>query len=327
MSRSIGEVEPVQDLLPDWFALVLSVLTQLGDPWFLIVLLAGLYWTQFDRQDDIMLVGGMLVAGIGIYRTLKYVFGLPRPDQPLLDPELVPWIIRPLYELTAFSSSYGFPSGHATMSTIVYFGLALVLPVGPRRVRFLAAGATVAVVGFTRVGMGLHFLVDIVAGVALGAAVLYVGYSGVKILSRDRVTILLFVALLCNTTYLFASDGDIEAVITFGAALGLFGGWQLVEFARELVAVDRPSRATLPILVRGGLCLLTLGPLVLALEAFPLLTGDPGVAGTTGLFVAMLVVIPIARYSTRVRRFGGGILFWLDAAVTTVRRTLSRIRG
>ena len=325
MSRSIGEVTPVQEFLPDWMALVIALFTQLGDIWFLTLVLAVLYWTQVERQDDIVLVGGMLVAGIGFYRFLKYVFELPRPDDPLLDPELVPWIIRPLYEATAFSASYGFPSGHATVSTIVYFGLAMVLPVGSRRVRFICAGFLVVLVGFTRIALGLHFLVDIIVGVVIGAVVLYTGFSTATRLRGDRVTVLLFIAVLLNGLYLLESAIDVEAVIMFGTALGLFGGWQLVVLARRLVALDRPSGAVRPITIRGGLAALTLGPLVFALEEFPLLFGEPyPVGGVVGLFAAVVVVLPIARYSPHVQRLLTAVSFWVRSIVTELRKLLRR---
>lgn len=325
MSRSIGEIPPVQEFLPDWMAVIIALVTQLGDIWFLTLLLAVLYWTQVDRQDDLVLVGGMLVAGIGFYRFLKYTFELPRPDEPLLDPELVPWVIRPLYEVTAFSGGYGFPSGHATVTTIVYFGLAMVLPVSSRRVRFIAAGSLVALVGFTRIALGLHFLVDIVVGVVLGGTVLYVGFKAADHLSSDRITILLFVAVVLNALYFVESAFDIEAAITFGAALGLFGGWQLVVLARKLVVLDRPSGAVRPLVVRGGLATLALSPLVLALEVFPIFSGEPyPVGGAAGLVIAVAVILPIARHSTHVQRFVGALTFWIRTIVDSLRRLFDR---
>lgn len=252
MSRGVGEFV-VQDHLPEWAAPIVAVLTQLGDIWFLVTLLAILYWTQTDVRDDVALVAGMLIAGIGFYRWLKFVFEWPRPDEPLLDPELVHWLIRPVYEATAFSHSYGFPSGHATISTIVYVGLALVLPFSTRRRRLVVAGALVVFVSFTRIVLGLHYLVDVVVGAALGGLVLWLAFRGVERVSQEEHTILLFVAIALNGAYLLESGFDEQAVFTFGIALGFFGGWQLVVLARELVAVDRPSEATLFYLLLWGI--------------------------------------------------------------------------
>ena len=323
MSRGVGEFGPIQDAIPEWLAVVIALLTQLGDAWFLVLLLAVLYWTRAERQDEILLVGGILVCGVGLFRGLKYLFELPRPDQPLLDPELLPWIIRPLYELTAHASGYGFPSGHATMTTIVYFGLATVLTGGTRRVRFLLAGVLVATVGFSRVALGVHYLVDIVVGVALGTLLLYVAFRALDQLSRNRGTVLFATAIVLNGFYVGTSEGHIEAVITLGVALGLFGGWQLILLARELVVLDRPSDGFQPAAVRLVLAALGLGPLVAALELFPILSGEPyPIAGAIGLGTAVVIIVPIAWYSSRAQRVFAAVSFWTGALVGGLRTLL-----
>lgn len=91
MSRQFEEVSGLQDVLPDWMALIIGMMTQLGDAWFLIFVLTVLYWFRPKLQDDVLLVMGMYVAGLGTYRYFKHVFEFPRPDEPLLDTELVPW--------------------------------------------------------------------------------------------------------------------------------------------------------------------------------------------------------------------------------------------
>ena len=313
-------------------AIIVALLTQLGDAWFLVLLLAVLYWSRPKLQADILLVMAMYVAGLGLYRYLKFVFELPRPDEPLLDAELVPWIVRPLYEATAFASSYGFPSGHATSATIVYFGLATVLTVGTRRLRYLAAGVIVGIVGFTRLALGVHFLVDIVVGVALGGLVLFVTFRGIQSLSRDRVSVVLGIAIVTTTLYLFESEAHLEAVLAAGIALGLFGGWQLVVFARQIITHTRPSQAIVPLVMRGGLAAVSFAPLVAALEFFPLLGADPyPLGGIVGIAAAVAVVLPIARYSPHVSAVLAALSFWLSATVRTFRsllyRALSQLRS
>lgn len=328
MSRGLGEIFQLQEALPEWLAILLAVLTQLGDAWFLVLLLATLYWTQSRLQDDILLVMGMYVAGLGLYRYLKYLFELPRPDQPLLDPELVPWLIRPLYEATAFASGYGFPSGHATASTVVYFGLATVLTVATRRLRYVVASLLVAIVGFTRVALGVHFLVDIVAGVALGGLLVFVTFRGIRFVSHDRVTVVLGVAILTATLYVLESNATLEAILVTGVALGLFGGWQLVILARTLVVTDRPSSTVRPIVLRGGLAAASFVPLVAALELFPVLGDDPFPLGAlAGFGAAVAVVIPVARFSPRVGAVLAGGTFWLRAIGRACRRFTRAVRS
>lgn len=318
MSRGIGEFA-IQEFIPHWLAVVIALLTQLGDLWFLGLLLGILYWTHTEKQDELVVVGGITLTGLGLYRGLKELFDLPRPDAPPLDADLLPWVIQPLWELTATASGYGFPSGHATSSTIVYFGLATVLRVGTRRQRFAGAGLLVGVVGFSRVALGVHYLVDIVVGIALGGLLLYVSLHLLGPLTHRQATVTFLFAILAGVFYVSISDANPDAILVLGAALGSFGGWQLVVLGRQLVVISRPSVALRPIVFRGGLALLALVPLVVAVEEYLLFTGSPyGAGGAVGLASACAVILPIARFSERVRRVNRAVRFWTRAFVRSV---------
>lgn len=172
MSRGFGELGVVQDIVPEWSAPLWGLVTQLGDLWFVVLLFAVLYWQHRDLRQQILSLAVAVAIGVGMFVGLKYAFALPRPDSPLLVADRVPEFFRPLYRVTAFATGYGFPSGHATVSTIVYFGLASVLTLWDKRRRYVVAGAIVALISFTRVVLGLHYVVDVLAGAALGATVL-----------------------------------------------------------------------------------------------------------------------------------------------------------
>ena len=91
----------------------------------------------------------------------KTVIGRPRPSVPV--------------PVVALPESLSFPSGHATTAAALYGVLALTLPrlLGPRSRVPLALAATVVAgtVGVTRVVLGVHYVSDVVAGWALGCAV------------------------------------------------------------------------------------------------------------------------------------------------------------
>lgn len=308
MSRGVGAIEPIQNVIPDWGAVIVATLTQLGDGWFLLTLLGVLYWTQADDQDEVLLVGGLLVAGVGLYRGLKYSFELPRPDQSLIDPAVLLSVVEPFYEATAHASGYGFPSGHATSSAIVYFGLAAVLPVETRRTRFGVAALLVGTVSLTRVALGVHFLVDVVVGVVLGGAVVLVGVMALDRVTAKRVTPVLGTAVVLNGFYVLTSDGTATAVAVLGGAVGLFGGWQLVLYTREL-AEATPDTET--VRLRLGLGAVALVGLGLALVTSPLLSTatTPIVGGSIlGFAVAIGVVVPIARHNPETWTHTFGVL-------------------
>jgi len=86
---------------------------------------------------------------------LKALYDRPRPPQHLVD------------EITA-----SFPSGHAIAGSVVALSLVIVLvPPGPaRRNLEMAAAAFAFVMAGSRIYLGAHWLTDVCAGVALGAA-------------------------------------------------------------------------------------------------------------------------------------------------------------
>ena len=77
----------------------------------------------------------------------------------------------------AHAPGAAFPSGHA-MTSIVALGLLVLLVPGLRVVAAAVGGLAVALVGFSRLALGVHYLTDVVGGWLLGAAWL-VGIDGV----------------------------------------------------------------------------------------------------------------------------------------------------
>jgi len=292
MSRGIGGVEVLQELLPEWTALVAAVLTQLGDVWFLGLVLVALYWGGRGRPDDVVVVVGTFLTGLGIYRTLKLVFALPRPGGPALDPALVPSLLRGGYEAVVALESYGFPSGHATNAAVVYVGLAAVLTVGTRRARYAVAGGLVTVVALTRVILGLHYLVDVLVGGLLGASLVAGAVRTRDLIDGDRATPVLVAAVGAGIVYLAASGGTVLSYALLGVGLGLLGGWQLVVLAGGAAVDDPPEPGS--IASRRGVAALAVALLLAALTGVVL--GAPYyAAGPAGLAAAATLVAPIAR--------------------------------
>ncbi|WP_436347883.1 phosphatase PAP2 family protein [Natronorubrum sp. FCH18a] len=300
MSRGIGEFDLVQESIPEWLAVVIALLTQLGDVWFLVLVLTVLYWIDTPNRDDIAAVAGVALAGMGLYKGLKEVFGLPRPEAPLIDPLLLPWLVQPLYEATATAGGYGFPSGHAVNATIVYVGLASVLSAGSRRLRYGVAATLVSLVCVTRVALGVHYVVDVAAGVAVGLTLLLVAQALLQREFADRATITFALGIGFSAFFLVASDRSPSATFLFAGSLGAFGGWQLVMLGRRLVDVPSRSSALRPVVLRGGAALIVTIPLVVALDD-AVLVSITTAAGIVGLVAAVVVVTPVARHSDRAR--------------------------
>ncbi|WP_435146584.1 phosphatase PAP2 family protein [Halobaculum sp. P14] len=166
--------------LPGWVVVVAAALTQLGDAWFIYLSFGLLYWLG-DRRvaANPRRVGATLIAvaigALAVTVGLKSLFALPRPPgaSTAPAPTWLPTLLAVVFENAATGDGFGFPSGHAIAATMCYGGLATFLDVWDRRRRWTAAGAVIGVVGLTRLLLGVHHLLDVVAGVVAGAAALW----------------------------------------------------------------------------------------------------------------------------------------------------------
>ncbi|MDQ2050879.1 phosphatase PAP2 family protein [Natronolimnohabitans sp. A-GB9] len=329
MSRGIGEFAPIQDLIPDWAAVLVGLVTQLGDVWFLALLVGVVYWFHARRRDDAAVTVGLSLTGLALITILKHVFELPRPGQPLVALEALPGLVQPLYEATAMASGYGFPSGHALMTTIVYVSLAKRLSIGTARQRLLAAAAVVAVVSLSRIALGVHYLVDIVAGIAIGLAFLFVAERLLARTSTDGATVALAMAVVASVIALLVSSVDPDAVLLVGASLGSFAGWQLVCLGRAVAAADRPSHAVRPLVSRGTLAAGAIVPLIAVLDSAQLLS-VPAASAALGLAMAAFVAAPVLYGSERTGRVWTALTFWATMTalgLRSLRRSSTWRRG
>ena len=111
----------------------------------------------FRRFRDAVLLGITMLGALGLDLGLKGVFHRSRP---------VPFF-------GAAPNSYSFPSGHALASLCFFATFALILSgyVQPRGVRWLiwiAAVLLIAVIGFSRIYLGVHYPSDVVGGYCAG---------------------------------------------------------------------------------------------------------------------------------------------------------------
>ena len=124
-----------------------------------VVAVAAAGWLALRRQRRLAVWVLVAALGSGVIDTvLKDLVRRARPALP-----------HPVAE----ASGYSFPSGHA-LGTMVMFGVALllVLPLLRRRAArvsaWVVAVVAVALVGFSRVALGVHYVSDVLAGWLVG---------------------------------------------------------------------------------------------------------------------------------------------------------------
>lgn len=247
-SRTLGVQSVLRDL-PEPVVVCFSLVTQLGDVWFLVGVATLVYWVgprlprvgeTIDRRRAAVVLGTVLAALV-VVTAGKELFALPRPPGASEAPqtELVPTALWPLYEWFATGSGYGFPSGHAIGSTAAFGGLAWAVRTGRPRARITAAIGLVAVVSASRLVLGLHYLVDVLAGVGLGVVVLAVA---IALQDPGRV---FAVGASVGAVGLAVVGPITDLVLLAGATAGATLGW--MAFADRLVGSTTKRAAVLTV--------------------------------------------------------------------------------
>lgn len=152
---------PSTTIGPSWLYEAARDVTSIGSYSVLtiVMVLVVLYLLLARKRFEAIYLTAAVISGVVVSNALKIGFNRPRP---FLDntPEV-------------FTAS--FPSGHATMSAVVFLTLGAILAAHePRRsLRMLFIGAAIVltlVVGLSRVYLGVHYPTDVIAGWCLGTA-------------------------------------------------------------------------------------------------------------------------------------------------------------
>jgi len=154
-------VHPEVPLGPLWLQEAVRDVTSLGSVVILtiVAVIAVLNLLLSGERRLALYVTATVIGGAIISTVLKIVFDRPRPDIPG-----APHV---------FTAS--FPSGHATLSAVLYLTLAAIFSTAtqsrPLKVFYVATGILVTLlVGVSRVYEGVHYPTDVLAGWMLGSA-------------------------------------------------------------------------------------------------------------------------------------------------------------
>ncbi len=154
-----------------WLDRLMMLMSALGDgrarTTATILLVAFLLWRR--RYRWALALGLVMVAAAVLTPTLKTIFHLARPSL-----------------LYSGADAFSFPSGHATSAAALYLVLTWIVgrsTAGLGRVLFAALALTIVLLtALSRIYLGAHWLSDVLAGLALGAAL---GLGGVLLASGD----------------------------------------------------------------------------------------------------------------------------------------------
>ena len=148
---------------PPWMQVLTRDLPALGGFTVLVMVLifATAMMLIYRQRRQAAIFALTVVLSQALTEGLKTIIARPRPA--LLS-----------YHDVVYSSS--FPSGHATMSTVVYLTLGIIAGRALLRpgARYLVLGAAIALIlaiGITRIELGVHWPTDVLAGWMLGSVI------------------------------------------------------------------------------------------------------------------------------------------------------------
>jgi membrane-associated phospholipid phosphatase len=158
---------------------VMRAASTVGGPMVLgaVTVAAGVVLGIIWRSRGPVLVAGVTVAGNGVLTlALKQAVARPRP---------------PLSGALAAADGYAFPSGHAATAAAAFGVLAFLCSAPLRgwaaRVAVRAGAAVLAaLVGISRIYLGVHWAADVLGGWAFGALWLAVVVTGSAVLAGGR---------------------------------------------------------------------------------------------------------------------------------------------
>jgi membrane-associated phospholipid phosphatase len=286
MTRGIGAIDAVQTALPDVLAILIAVVTQFGDVAVFVPALTLVLWFG-DRDRGAALVG-VALGGVGLVLIAKQALAFARPPTtPPIPIEDVPAVVRSFYEAEVTADGYGFPSGHAAGATVVWGSLAWWLDASTRRRRVAVAAGLVVLVAFSRVALGVHYVVDVVAGIGLGLAYLLgVAWIRNRAEGDERRFLWLAVGLTAVGGLL---QGGSDGWLAVGAALGATLGWSATDAPIQPWPATRRT-VTRAVVVIGAIVVLagTAG-FGLAVAGVP---EAPALGLATGLTAGVLLATP-----------------------------------
>ena len=157
----IALIRLMRDLAPGLVG-VMSFITDLGGTYFYLLLVPAIYWSVDLRLGR--KVVWLLLLSFGLNTLLKTVLRHPRPY----------WVVPDLPVLHG-EGGFGLPSGHSQHAAAVWGSLAFHPGFTKAQRRWLVPFAVtlVALIGLSRIYLGVHFGTDVLGGWLLGAGLVW----------------------------------------------------------------------------------------------------------------------------------------------------------
>lgn len=202
------------------------VITSLGEESFYLLLFSFLIWCV-DFYLGIR-VGIIFLLSLYVNSGVKEIFQQPRPF------DILPEIQK------AHAYGYGFPSGHAQSSLVVWWSIAIAYWKKQTRIRYLSV-LLILLIGFSRIYLGVHFPTDILGGWLFGGLILGLSYfifSNIKLDFIQKNTIFKIIGITLFPVILLKIQSSPDIISGVAALTGV--GYGLLIFSSSIGGI-RPG--------------------------------------------------------------------------------------
>ncbi|MDI6917091.1 MAG: phosphatase PAP2 family protein [Thermoplasmatales archaeon] len=228
-----GIVKTVQGIGSPLLDKLFAGVTSLGDIMFYILLISLLYWC-FSKKTGLKLFCLVLFLGyFGVF--LKNIFRTPRPSKALWKTE---------------AGGYSFPSGHVTV-TAGFWGY--LMTIMRRKLVTVIGSIIIFLVAFSRLYLGVHFLLDIIGGFLIGiAAALWFYYLETRIKIKpgfyQKIMLCIFIPLIMFLISM--NDASLQLCsLLFGLSFGYVLELKTINASNNIKNKTRASRAVIGLIL------------------------------------------------------------------------------
>ena len=237
-------IEFLQGLLGDRGINFFLIVTDLHSEVSFMLILALYFW--LINPDQARQLGLTLVLSLISNILLKDIFSLPRPY--IINPD----VITP--EAVNTTWNHSFPSGHAQGITTFWGTIACLQK---KTWVWIVAIAIITLVCLSRIALGVHYPLDVVAGILLAIIWIYLGFWSNRDRAREYFPLLRKIYVFVMLLFIAPSQPQ------FAPLLGIFAGLHLVSVNNHVVPRNPISKITL-----GIIGLVAIAILYVALDDF-----------------------------------------------------------
>ena len=197
----ISLITTIQSILNDLGISFLKIISELGDRFFLVLIIGLLYW-GYDKKIGRYVAENILTSVI-LNGLVKNIFDRRRPYFDNKEIESLTHVEKDSDINNIMGQGYSFPSGHATNTASCFGSLYIYFK---NKMLLIISIIIALLVGLSRFALGVHYPTDVIGGWLLGFLTIYIVSLLRKALDQKKLYITLISFSLIGVFYCNSND-------------------------------------------------------------------------------------------------------------------------